>query len=126
MDPDPGEPWIARLAEVIRSRSQVRTLICGHVHRAFNGQFAGQLVAAAPATSIQLTLNLTPIDMQKADGREILVEEPPGYLLMMVGGGQVTTHVCVAGEFAPAVSYTRPFRALEIHDGVAVADRMSA
>ena len=23
--------------------------------------------------------------------------------------GRVTTHVCVAGEFEPAVAYTRPF-----------------
>jgi 3',5'-cyclic AMP phosphodiesterase CpdA len=110
MDPDPGEPWIARLADTVRGRTQVRSMICGHVHRAFAGQFAGQIVAAAPATSIQLTLNLTPIDMEKADGREILVEEPPGYVLVMANGDQVSAHVCVAGDYPSAVNYTRPFR----------------
>ena len=29
--------------------------------------------------------------------------------LVMADEGQVTTHVCVAGDFAPAVAYTRPF-----------------
>lgn len=110
MDPDPGEPWITRLADTVRNRPQVRGIICGHVHRAFSGQFAGQMVAAAPATSIQLTLNLTPIDMEKADGREILVDEPPGYVLVMASGDQVSAHVCVAGDYPSAVNYTRPFR----------------
>ncbi len=111
MDPEPDAPWIERLACVLRGREQVGAVICGHVHRAFSGRLAGQTIAAAPATSIQLTLNLTPVDMETADGREILVEEPPGYALVMANQGQITTHVCVAGDFPPAVTYTQPFRA---------------
>jgi 3',5'-cyclic AMP phosphodiesterase CpdA len=109
MDPKPDAPWIGLLAEVIRGREQIRLLLCGHVHRAFHGLLAGQVVATAPATSIQVTLNLTPVDMHKPDGREILVDEPPGYVLLVADQGQVTTHTCVAGDFAPAVAYTRPF-----------------
>lgn len=110
MDPAPDEAWLGRLADTIRGREQILGLLCGHVHRAFNGVFAGQLVAAGAATSIQLTLDLSPIDMCEADGREILVEEPAGYQLVRVDQGQMTTHVCVAGGFAPAVYYTLPFR----------------
>ena len=99
-----------RLADVIRARPQVRALVAGHLHRAFSGVLAGRLVVAAPATSIQLTLNLTAVDMKKPDGREILVEEPPGYALVMLERGQVTTHICVAGDYSPAVAYTVPFR----------------
>ncbi len=110
MDPEPDEPWIERLADVIRDRPQVRALVAGHLHRAFSGVLAGRLVVAAPATSIQLTLNLTAVDMKKPDGREILVEEPPGYALVMLERGQVTTHICVAGDYSPAVAYTVPFR----------------
>ena len=106
MDPAPDEPWILRLSEVVRGRNQVRALICGHVHRSFYGMLAGQMIAAAPASSIQLTLDLTPVDMSRPDGREILVEEPPGYALIT---GDGTVHACVAGEFAPAVKYTIPF-----------------
>ena len=109
MDPDPGAAWIARLADTIRGRDQVRVVICGHVHRAFSGVLAGRPVAAAPATSIQLTLDLTPVDMHHPDGREMLVEEPPGFAVVMAHEGQVNTHVCVAGDYAPAVAYTSPF-----------------
>jgi 3',5'-cyclic-AMP phosphodiesterase len=109
MDPDPKAPWIGALGEAIRGHDQVRVVLCGHVHRAFHGLLAGRPVATAPATSIQVTLDLTPIDMDHPDGREILVAEPPGYVLVMADEGQVTTHVCVAGDFAPAVAYTRPF-----------------
>jgi 3',5'-cyclic AMP phosphodiesterase CpdA len=109
IDPEPDAPWIAQLCDALRGRDQVRVVLCGHVHRPFQGLLAGQLVSTAPATSIQVTLNLTPIDMERPDGREILVAEPPGYVLVMADQGRVTTHVCVAGDFEPAVTYTRPF-----------------
>lgn len=109
MDPEPDAPWIGILAEVLRGKDQVRAVLCGHVHRPFHGLLAGQLIATAPASSIQVTLNLSPVDMDRPDGREILVAEPPGYVLVMAEEGRVTTHVCVAGQFEPAVAYTRPF-----------------
>lgn len=109
MDPEPDAPWIGQLADVIRGHDQVRAVLCGHVHRAFHGLLAGHVVATSPATSIQVTLNLSPIDMERPDGREILVAEPPGYVLIVVDDGRVTTHTCVAGDFEPAVAYTRPF-----------------
>lgn len=109
MDPDPAADWITRLADTIRGRDQVRTVICGHVHRAFNGMLAGRAIAAAAATSIQLTLDLTEVDMHRPDGREMLIEEPPSFSLVMAYQGQVNTHVCVAGDYAPAVAYTSPF-----------------
>lgn len=109
MDPDPNAPWIGQLADAIRGREQVRVVLCGHVHRAFHGLLAGHVVATAPASSIQVTLNLSAVDMERPDGREILVAEPPGYVLVVADEGRVTTHVCVAGDFEPAVAYTRPF-----------------
>lgn len=112
MDPDPGSPWIDRLESVLRSRDQVKILMCGHIHRAFNGAFAGHVVAAAAATSIQLTLDLTEVDMHVPDGREILVEEPPAYALLMCDDGQLTSHMCLAGDYASAVHYNFPFRKL--------------
>lgn len=109
MDPEPDAPWIGQLSEALLGRDQVRVVLCGHVHRPFHGLLAGHLVATAPASSIQVTLNLSPVDMDRPDGREILVAEPPGYVLVMADAGRVTTHVCVAGDFEPAVAYTRPF-----------------
>ncbi|MBL8773727.1 MAG: phosphodiesterase [Phenylobacterium sp.] len=112
MDPDPRSPWILRLAEVLKGRDQVQVMMCGHIHRAFTGIFAGHMVASAPATSIQLTLDLTEVDMHVPDGREILVEEPPGFALLMAHEGALTTHCCLAGDYTPAVTYNFPFRKL--------------
>jgi 3',5'-cyclic-AMP phosphodiesterase len=112
MDPDPASPWIGRLASVLKGREQVQVLMCGHIHRAFTGLFAGHVLSAAPATSIQLTLDLTEVDMHVPDGREILVEEPPAFALLMCQAGHLTTHLCQAGEYTPAVTYNFPFRTL--------------
>ena len=112
MDPDPNSPWLQRLAAVVRGRDQVQVMVCGHIHRAFTGLFAGHIVASAPATSIQLTLDLSEVDMHVPDGREILVEEPPGFQLLMCQNGRITTHICLAGEYSPAVTYNFPFRKL--------------
>ncbi|MBL8553406.1 MAG: phosphodiesterase [Phenylobacterium sp.] len=112
MDPDPKSPWIVRLEGVLKGRDQIQVMMCGHIHRAFNGLFAGHMVASAPATSIQLTLDLTEVDMHVPDGREILVEEPPGFQLLMAHEGHLTTHCCLAGDFTPAVTYNFPFRKL--------------
>lgn len=112
MDPDPTSPWIGRLAGVLKGREQVQTIVCGHLHRAFNGVFAGHVLSSAPATSIQLTLDLSEVDMFVPDGREILVEEPPAFQLLMCQHGSITTHVCQAGEYTPAVTYNFPFRKL--------------
>jgi 3',5'-cyclic AMP phosphodiesterase CpdA len=111
MDPDPAAPWITRLADVIRPRRQVAGLVCGHIHRAITGQLGGHPVTATAATSIQLTLDMRPVDMADPDGREILTEEPPAYGLIYADRGQVAVHACVAGDYTPAVHYTRPFRA---------------
>lgn len=108
MDPQPREDWIERLATVLEGRSQVQAVVCGHLHRAFHRRFAGQMVSVAPASSIQLTLDLTPIDPERPDGRELLNEEPPGFMLHVWDGEGLASHVCVAGDYPAAVNYTFP------------------
>lgn len=109
MDPRPDDSWIIRLAKTLRNQHHVRGVICGHLHRGFHAPFAGTTVSVSPATSIQLTLNLTSVDMRVPDGREILTDEPVGFSLLMWDQGVLTTHVCQAGDFAPAVHYQYPF-----------------
>jgi 3',5'-cyclic AMP phosphodiesterase CpdA len=110
MDSPPGAPWAKRLAQVLKGRDQIRVMVSGHLHRGYLGLFAGHVSVAAPATSIQLTLDLTSVDLRRPDGREILVEEPPGFALIVAIDGELITHMCVAGEYAPAVTYNFPFR----------------
>jgi 3',5'-cyclic AMP phosphodiesterase CpdA len=109
MDPPEDSGWIASLDKVLRGRPQIRTIAAGHLHRGFVTTFAGHLLVASPATSIQLTLNLTPVDMAHADGREILVSEPPAYVLHMWDRGELVSHTVMAGDFPAAVYYTKPF-----------------
>jgi Icc protein len=109
MDAREDYSWQRRLADAVKGRKEVRTMMCGHLHRAFHANFAGQIVSASPATSIQLTLNLTEVDLRVPDGREILVEEPAGFSLHMWHEGVLTTHVAVAPAFPSAVQYQFPF-----------------
>jgi len=109
MDAREKYDWQKRLGDAVKNRKQVRTMMCGHLHRAYHSSFANQIVSASPATSIQLTLNLTEVDLRVPDGREILVEEPAGFSLHMWDHGELTTHVCVAPAFPSAVQYEYPF-----------------
>ena len=108
MDPAPDSDWMRRLADALKGHDQVDRLICGHVHRPFTGHFAGRTVCVSPATDIQLTLDLTHVDKNVPDGREILVEEPPGFSLHAWDGGEIVTHFCVAGRYSSAVTYEFP------------------
>ena len=108
MDSDPEAGWIERLSQVLQGREQVSAVICGHVHRPFHGILSGQLICASPATAIQLALDLTPVDLRVPDGRELLVDEPPGYSLHLWDQGRFVSHVCVAGDFPAVVTYEAP------------------
>jgi len=107
-DPAPDDDWVIRLREALTGRRQVAGIICGHLHRAFHAPFAGHIVSVAAATAIELTLDLREIDRNKPDGRELLREEPPGFSLLLWDRDQLTTHVCMAGDFPPAFRFNAP------------------
>jgi hypothetical protein len=71
--------------------------------------FAGHPLSVSAATALQLTLDLSPIDNRVADGREILVGEPPGYSLLRWDGRRLVTHHAVVGDFPDRITYDRPF-----------------
>lgn len=107
-DPSPHDHWVLRLAEALRGRRQLVGVIAGHLHRAFHASFADHIVSVSAATAIELTLDLTDIDRHRPDGRELLREEPPGFSVLLWDEGQLTTHVCVAGDFPAAVHFDAP------------------
>jgi len=109
MDEPADSAWIRTLEAAIAPFDQVRVIACGHMHRAYARRFGPAVCVVAPATSIQLTLNLSEIDMRAPDGREILLEEPPGFLLHAFGEGEIVSHVCVGGHWPSAVRYEHPF-----------------
>ena len=115
MDPNPAEPWIARLGAVIAGQAQVRAMICGHVHRPVSATFAGVPLLVCPATSAGLALNLSPIDPAKADGRAMLVDDLPGFALHRWHGQNLSSHFANAPD-APAVAvYDSKFQKLVGH-----------
>jgi Icc protein len=109
MDEPPDAPWLKRLAAVLKGRTQIQGVICGHMHRAYNGLFAGQVISVSSATSIQLALDLRPIDLRVPDGRELLTERAPGYTLLVWNNDSLAMHSCPAGKFRSAVTYDVPF-----------------
>ena len=109
MDEPADVPWKIRLANVIRGQKQIKGLVCGHMHRAFSGLFAGHLVQVSTATSIQLALDLSPIDLRVPDHRELLTERAPGFMLLVWDKGEMVMHACPAGDFPAAVTYEVPF-----------------
>jgi len=109
MDEPADAPWKMRLANVIRGQKQIKGLVCGHMHRAFSGVFAGHLVQVSTATSIQLALDLSPIDLRVPDHRELLTERAPGFMLLVWDKGELVMHACPAGDFPAAVTYEVPF-----------------
>jgi Icc protein len=109
MDPTFEAVGRDRLGVALRGRTQVLAVLCGHVHRAFHGPFGGHLVTVSSASAPQLTLDLTPVDMRVADGREILRGEPPGFTLLAWDGERLATHHGVAGDFPHPVTYDTPF-----------------
>lgn len=109
MDEPADAPWKIRLADVIRGQSQIKGIVCGHMHRSFSGLFAGHLVQVSTATSIQLALDLSPIDLRVPDHRELLTERAPGFTLLMWDKGALVMHACPAGDFPAAVTYEVPF-----------------
>lgn len=111
MDPDPGAPWLDRLKASLSGQNHVQTLICGHVHRAFHGSFAGHRVSVSTATAPQLALDLSPMNVDVPDGRAIAVDEPPGYTLHVWDGKTLVSHTCVVGDYKPVFRFRAPFLA---------------
>ena len=115
MDPNPAEPWIAHLRSAIAGQTQVRALICGHVHRPVATIFAGVPLIVCPSSSAGLALNLSPIDPAKADGRAMLVDCLPGFALHRWDGQNLSSHFGYAPD-APAVAvYDANFQKLVAH-----------
>ena len=105
MNTDPAEPWVARLAACLEGRSNVLGVICGHIHRAISTRWAGLTIATCPSTAPQVALELKPIDPDAADGRPLIVADPPAYGLHWWNGRELITHFDTAEEHPVLARY---------------------
>lgn len=75
------------LEEELRGRSNILAVLCGHVHRAISGSFAGHTAFIAPSASHQFSLDL------EREGAFHVVREPPQIALHRVSGEGLVTYL---------------------------------
>ena len=75
----------AALAELVARHPQVQRITAGHVHRVTTAELAGRPVMTMPSTYLQSRLEL------EADVAG-LADDPPGFALHVVAGGEIVTH----------------------------------
>lgn len=98
MDGTGNEAWITRFTAAIEGRSQVRSIITGHLHRAVFTTVAGVPLMVCPASAPEVTLDLTAVDPDRPDGRPMVTADPADYALHRWDGTIFTTHI---GMVAP-------------------------
>jgi Icc protein len=83
-----------RLAAIVRRHPNVERILCGHVHRPIQVRWAGTIVAVAPSTAHQATLDLAP------DAPLMYSMDPPAVVLHQWRPGiGLVTHLSYVGEF---------------------------
>ena len=112
MNTDPAEPWVHRLADCLRGRSNVIGLVCGHIHRAIVTRWENVIVATCPSTAPQVALELKPIDPAVADGRALIVADPPAYALHWWNGRELISHYDTATDHQVLASYDEGLQAM--------------
>jgi 3',5'-cyclic AMP phosphodiesterase CpdA len=92
LDSSAGEAWITRFATAVAGFQQIRGIIAGHLHRVIHTVWNGIAVSVCKSTAPAVALDLSPIDPDVPDRRELITDEPPGYALHRWDGQQLITH----------------------------------
>ena len=99
MDPAPDEPWIMRLHAVLHGQTQVQAIHCGHLHRPITTRFAGLPLGVTPSVAPLVAMDLSPIDQDVPDNRELITTEPPTYALHRWDGTRLVSHYERVGDW---------------------------
>jgi 3',5'-cyclic AMP phosphodiesterase CpdA len=92
LDSAATEPWIARFAKAVEGFPQIRGIIAGHLHRTIHTQWNGLSLSVCLSTAPAVALDLSPIDEDRPDMRELITDELPGYALHRWDGHSLITH----------------------------------
>jgi 3',5'-cyclic AMP phosphodiesterase CpdA len=93
MDPDPAEPWIARLAAAVAGHDNIIGILAGHVHRPISLPWQGHALTICPSSAPEVGLDLTPADpAHPEDGRLTILAGEPGFAIHRWTGDRLITH----------------------------------
>jgi len=106
MDPAPDEAWIIRLRAVLEGQSQVLAIHCGHLHRQISTRFAGIPLGVTPSVAPLVAMDLTPIDQNLPDDRELITTEPPTYAIHRWDGEALVSHYERVGDWQVLARFT--------------------
>lgn len=105
MDPAPGEAWMERLRAVLEGQRQVLAIHCGHLHRPIVTRFAGIPLGVTPSVAPLVAMDLSPIDQDVPDNRELIMAEPPTYALHRWDGTNLVSHYERVGDWEVLARY---------------------
>lgn len=97
MNTHPEEDWVQRFRACVAGRTNIVSVICGHLHRPITTQWEGTTIAICPATSPQVALDMSPIDPEVPDNRPMIIADPPAFALHWWNGRELITHFDTAG-----------------------------
>lgn len=93
MDPDPAEPWIARLTDTIRGHDHIVALLAGHVHRPISLPWQGRPLTICMSSAPEVGLDLTAADPEHPEnGRLTILAGEPGFAIHRWTGEKLITH----------------------------------
>jgi 3',5'-cyclic-AMP phosphodiesterase len=98
MNTHPQEQWVANLASAMAGASNIKGMVCGHVHRNIVAPWQGTSIAVCASTAPQVTLDLRPIHLDQPDNRAMIIADAPAYALHFWNGRELVTHFQTADE----------------------------
>lgn len=106
MDPAPEEDWIVTFGEAVQGHeAQILAIHCGHLHRPLAARFRGIPISVTPSVAPLVALDLTPIDQNRADNRDLITTEPPTYALHRWKGRDLVTHYETVSDWQVLASF---------------------
>lgn len=106
MDPAPEEDWIVNFdAAVAGHEDHILAIHCGHLHRPLAARFRGIPLGVTPSVAPLVALDLSPIDPESADDRDLITTEPPSYALHRWDGRELVTHYETVSDWQVLASF---------------------
>jgi 3',5'-cyclic-AMP phosphodiesterase len=106
MDPEPGEAWIGHFAAAVRGHEDhILAIHCGHLHRPLAARFNGIPLGVTGSVAPLVALDLSSIDPECADNRDLITTEPPSYALHRWDGRELVTHYETVSDWQVLASY---------------------